>query len=155
MGQTSHLTEGTFMSHTITRPRRLAAGLVRMSGGSIMIITGTNLGDRASTVGGNPNVVVTSSTGPVAAGTGCQQQSGAAVLCTGVSSIRFSGGAGNDVFRNDTAVRSDQFGEAGNDQLIGGSGRDFLRGGGDADAAADKDGIDDCITEIESSTCEL
>jgi len=155
MGQTSHLTEGTFMSHTITRPRRLAAGLVRMSGGSIMIITGTNLGDRASTVGGNPNVVVSSSTGPVAAGTGCQQQSGAAVLCTGVSSIRFSGGAGNDVFRNDTAVPSDQFGEAGNDQLFGGSGRDFIRGGGDADAASGKAGIDDCLAEIESSTCEL
>ena len=72
-----------------------------------------------------------------------------------MSSIRFSGGAGNDVFRNDTAVRSDQFGEAGNDQLFGGSGRDFIRGGGDADAASGKAGIDDCLAEIESSTCEL
>jgi Ca2+-binding RTX toxin-like protein len=167
------------MSHTVTRSRRfsrIAAGLtvaaaatattllgaapasaatpilVRMSG-TTMIITGTTIGDRASTSGGNGTVTAVSSSSPVAAGTGCQQ-SGAGVLCTGVSSIRFTGRAGNDVFRNDTAVPSDLFGDAGNDQLIGGSGRDFIRGGGDQDAASGQAGNDDCIAEIES-TCEV
>ena len=118
-----------------------------------MIITGTTIGDRASTTGSTSAVIADSSSGPVAAGTGCQQQSGAAVLCSGVSSIRFSGRSGNDVFRNETAVPSDLFGEAGNDQLIGGSGRDFIRGGGDQDAASGQGGTDDCIAEI-VSTCE-
>ena len=94
------------MSHTTTRPRRfrrLAAGLtvaaaatattllgaapasaatpilVRMSG-TTMIITGTTIGDRASTSGNPDSVLAVSSSGPVAAGTGCQQSS-AAVLC--------------------------------------------------------------------------
>ena len=172
-----HLMEGNTMSHTTTRPRRLAAGLivaaaatattllgaapasaatsilVRMSG-TTMTITGTDAGDRATTSGNPSSVLVASTSGPVAAGTGCQQSSGTAVLCFGVSSIRFSGRDGNDVFHNETAVPSDLFGDAGNDQLIGGSGRDFIRGGGNSDAAGGGAGTDDCIAEIEA-LCEL
>ena len=171
-----HLMEGNTMSHTTTRPRRLAAGLivaaaatattllgaapasaatsilVRMSG-TTMTITGTDAGDRATTSGGNGTVSVASTSGSLAAGTGCQTIN-SAVFCTGVSTIRFTGRGGNDVFRNDTAVPSDQFGEAGNDQLIGGSGPDFIRGGGNSDAAGGGAGTDDCIAEIEA-LCEL
>ena len=43
--------------------------LVRMSG-TTMIITGTTIGDRASTSGNPDSVLATSSSGPVAAGTG-------------------------------------------------------------------------------------
>src|SRR4051812_14983913 len=45
------------------------------------------------------------------------------------TSVRFTGGAGNDVFRNSTSLPSMADGGAGNDVLSGGSGNDVLSGG--------------------------
>jgi Ca2+-binding RTX toxin-like protein len=46
-----------------------------------------------------------------------------------VKNILFHGGGGDDFFINATAVNSQAFGEAGDDSLIGGRGRNVLDGG--------------------------
>lgn len=46
-----------------------------------------------------------------------------------VDHIRFTGGTGDDVFANRTAIKSTAYGNDGNDRLVGGSERDVLRGG--------------------------
>jgi Ca2+-binding RTX toxin-like protein len=45
-----------------------------------------------------------------------------------VNRIRFHGREGDDKFTNDTGLPSTAYGEAGNDELVGGSGRDILIG---------------------------
>lgn len=46
-----------------------------------------------------------------------------------LSKVVFFGGAGNDMFANNTSIPSEAYGEAGNDMLIGGPGADELHGG--------------------------
>jgi len=59
-----------------------------------------------------------------------------------VNEIRFFGNGGHDLFVNDTSVRSFAFGQAGNDRLIGGSGRDLLMGGSGKDRLYGNAGAD-------------
>jgi Ca2+-binding RTX toxin-like protein len=59
-----------------------------------------------------------------------------------VNEIRFFGNGGNDLFTNDTSVRSAAFGQAGRDTLVGGSGRDLLNGGSEADVLRGRGGDD-------------
>jgi len=46
-----------------------------------------------------------------------------------VNKIRFGGGEGDDVFVNNTSIRSKAYGGIGNDLIIGGTARDHLYGG--------------------------
>ena len=50
-----------------------------------------------------------------------------------VTSVRFSGGDGNDVFTNRTGLRTTAHGDAGADRLTGGTGGDCLYGDAGAD----------------------
>ncbi len=59
-----------------------------------------------------------------------------------VTRIDFFGEAGNDSFVNDTPVACRAFGQAGNDNLVGGSGDDQLNGGDDADTLEGRAGND-------------
>ena len=59
-----------------------------------------------------------------------------------VREIRFFGNGGNDRFMNDTAIKSFAFGQAGNDTLGGGIGRDLLRGGSGDDRLNGSEGDD-------------
>jgi Ca2+-binding RTX toxin-like protein len=70
-----------------------------------------------------------------------------------VRAIVFSGGEGDDAFRNDTSTPSDLFGQLGNDRLSGGSGNDVIRGASGTDFAFGLGGFDSCIAENESG-CE-
>ena len=74
--------------------------------------------------------------------------------CRGVSKITFSGGSGDDTFRNNTSTPSSLFGFTGNDRLTGGSGNDRISGGSGADFAFGLGGTDDCTAETES-VCEV
>lgn len=62
--------------------------------------------------------------------------SGDRVRLRNVELLFMLGGAGNDVFTNNTAVNSLLNGLNGNDQLTGGAGRDFILGGGGLDSLA-------------------
>jgi Ca2+-binding RTX toxin-like protein len=57
-----------------------------------------------------------------------------------VRKVVFDGGAGDDVFRNLTAVSSEAFGGAGNDTLVGGTGNDLLDGGDGNDTLIERGG---------------
>ena len=59
-----------------------------------------------------------------------------------VERIVFSGGAGDDVFRNDTAVAAFARGGAGDDRLVGGAAADRLFGGGGDDLLLGRGGDD-------------
>ena len=59
-----------------------------------------------------------------------------------LNEIRFFGGDGDDVFSNFTSYVSVAYGEAGNDELNGGSANDFLFGGVDNDTLRGFDGSD-------------
>jgi Ca2+-binding RTX toxin-like protein len=59
-----------------------------------------------------------------------------------VASIYFRGYEGNDTFENKTSLRSEAYGDAGNDTLIGGSGSDTLRGGSGNDVLKGGSGND-------------
>src|SRR6476661_9853257 len=123
------------MSHTISRPgrfSRLAAGLtvaaaatattllsaapahaqpnsvsISTGGGSTMSISGTLFRDVLTATGGGSTVTLKDDSGIAitAIGPNCQSF-GATAQCTGVSTISFTGDAGNDVFNNETSRRS-------------------------------------------------
>ncbi|MFO0879343.1 MAG: calcium-binding protein [Gemmataceae bacterium] len=57
-------------------------------------------------------------------------------------SIRFTGGPGNDYFRNDTSIRCSARGNDGADVLIGGGGKDYLYGEGGGDRLEGRGGDD-------------
>jgi Ca2+-binding RTX toxin-like protein len=59
-----------------------------------------------------------------------------------VSSLSFTGGAGDDLFRNETNLPSVALGESGNDTLVGGSARDVFDGGDGDDFLQGGDGND-------------
>jgi Ca2+-binding RTX toxin-like protein len=61
---------------------------------------------------------------------------------TNVTGLYFSGGAGNDTFRNDSSLPATALGHSGNDHLVGGSGADMLDGGFDNDNLEGRDGSD-------------
>jgi Ca2+-binding RTX toxin-like protein len=174
--------KATTMSHTTTRPRRLArlaAGLAVTAGatattllgaspahaqgssvtasvtGGLMIVTGTQFGDNVSASGGFGTVSLSTLSTSLKAGTGCTQL-GAVVRCNGVSSISFSGLGGADKFDagqvRQTAVNAR--GGSGNDIFIGGSGSDRLSGGSGTDQADGRTGSDTCTAESEVR-CEL
>ncbi len=64
---------------------------------------------------------------------------------SGVSLIRFSGGANDDVFVNDTELPSAAIGGDGNDALTGGSANDTLHGGSGLDTILGSSGNDSII----------
>src|SRR5262245_17674825 len=59
--------------------------------------------------------------------------------------IYFNGYAGNDFFRNDTALDTVAFGQDGNDTLVGGSGNDYLHGGNGVDSLYGQSGNDSLL----------
>jgi Ca2+-binding RTX toxin-like protein len=59
-----------------------------------------------------------------------------------VKSILFNGGAGDDSFTNNTAIRSIAHGGAGNDHLTGGRGKDLLEGDAGNDVLDGRSGDD-------------
>jgi Ca2+-binding RTX toxin-like protein len=119
---------------------------------STVFVTGTASADSVTASGGNGTITLSSLLGPISAGPGCVQL-GATVRCSGVRAIVFSGGEGDDAFRNDTSTPSDLFGQLGNDRLSGGSGNDVIRGASGTDFAFGLGGFDSCIAENESG-CE-
>lgn len=66
----------------------------------------------------------------------------AAFAVDGVFSIYFQGGAGDDVFTNDTSLMSEVWGHDGNDTLQGGSNVDTIHGGEGDDQIFGGDGND-------------
>ena len=59
-----------------------------------------------------------------------------------VRGLLFDGRGGDDVFSNDTGLKSIAIGGAGNDVLIGGTGNDVLDGGAGDDILYGKEGAD-------------
>jgi Ca2+-binding RTX toxin-like protein len=111
--------------------RRVMAGEVYTAGGALNII-GT---------GGNDHVdVSTNATGTVAIvkfnGQTIQKST------AGLNRIEFRGGNGHDAFYNNTGVRANAYGEAGNDTLMGGAAGDYLVGGADNDYLSGRGGND-------------
>jgi Ca2+-binding RTX toxin-like protein len=122
-------------------------------GGNDMSVSGTTLADVYQFDGSGGTITVSSSSGPVTAGTGCTQVSASSVQCTGVSRIDAFGGLGNDTITNNTGVPMGVNGGSDNDTLVGGSGRDTLNGGFGVDSANGRGGFDTCSAEILTS-CE-
>jgi serralysin len=120
-----------------------------------MSISGTSFRDVLTATGGGSTVTLKDEAGIAITATGPNCQSfGATAQCSGVSTISFSGDAGNDVFNNNTSRRSTLNGGSGTDVLLGGSGDDSLFGGsGTADRAFGGAGSDLCIAEFEKD-CE-
>jgi Ca2+-binding RTX toxin-like protein len=167
------------MSHTASRPRRfdrLAAGLAVaaaatattllgpapayaatpvtvVKSGPLVNISGSPFDDGIIASGSNGVVTISSSLGPLTAGVGCVQL-GSAVPCTGIRDIHFSGGNGDDAFRNDTTYRATLNGNAGDDRLSGGSTGDYIDGGAGTDFAFGLGGFDHCTSAETVSSCE-
>jgi Ca2+-binding RTX toxin-like protein len=102
--------------------RDLPCGIM-LGGGGVVTIEGTNHGDRAevSPLGAGIRVTLDCGDNDIV--------DHVAVFGPGaVSQIIFRGLAGNDFFRNDTAVPTAAYGGAGDDYLRGGSGADKLVG---------------------------
>lgn len=121
--------------------------------GKVMRIAGSDVGEAVvvTNLGGVPTV--TNSLGSVQAGPGCTQL-GSAVRCgTAVTSIGYNGNAGDDSFRNDTALFVSAIGGTGSDRLSGGSANDKLVGGTGVDFLNGGGGTDSCDGENESA-CE-
>lgn len=111
-------------------PRQLLAGITFDAG--VISVEGTANADGAQVFNPQPDqvsVVIY----------GIEQQTFDAAT---VSKIVFTGHQGNDWFRNDTAIPTEAFGNAGNDKLIGGSGDDMLSGGNGNDQLLGNEGND-------------
>jgi Ca2+-binding RTX toxin-like protein len=105
--------------------RELPACGIMIGAGGVVTIEGTNQADRAEVSPWGPGIRVALDCGEN--GPGIDH---VAVFGPGaVSRVVFRGLAGNDSFRNDTAVPTEADGGAGNDYLRGGSGADKLSGG--------------------------
>jgi Ca2+-binding RTX toxin-like protein len=105
-------------------PRRLLSetpGSARLSASGTLLVTGTS---------GNDSLIARFNGGSVLASINGNQTS---FTRADVRRIAISGGAGNDVINNKTTLASTLAGEAGNDRLFGGRGRDTQLGGDGAD----------------------
>lgn len=126
---------------------------ISTSSASSMRIIGSDGGESIRIGTLNGFFTVSNSTGSVQAGAGCVQLGGV-VRCDGVTSLNYSGGGGDDTFRNDTSLRINSAdGGAGSDRLFGGPAGDRLRGGLGSDLVNGGGGTDFCEAEAESA-CE-
>jgi Ca2+-binding RTX toxin-like protein len=78
--------------------------------------------------GSGASLMVSDTSAPLAAGTGCSAQSAGEVTCAGVASITADLGAGDDMFHNNTDIPSSVRGGDGNDTIYGGGGDDSVLG---------------------------
>lgn len=119
---------------------------------SVMRIVGSDVGESVRVTSLNGAVTVSNTLGSVQAGLGCVQL-GAAVKCPGITFIGYSGGPGDDSFRNDTSLPTSANGGAGTDRYTGGPGQDRFAGGPGTDIVNGGNGSDTCDAESESA-CE-
>jgi Ca2+-binding RTX toxin-like protein len=132
-------------------PAYAATPVTVVKSGPLVNISGSPFDDGIIASGSNGVVTISSSLGT--AGVGCVQL-GSAVQCTGIRDIHFSGGNGDDAFRNDTTYRATLNGNAGDDRLSGGSTGDYIDGGAGTDFAFGLGGFDHCTSAETVSSCE-
>lgn len=103
--------------------RQLLAASALLSEAGILTLSGTAVGDTVEVALDGQNVRA------------LLNGTSRSFVATDVREILFYGFAGNDLFRNNTAIPSTAYGGAGNDQLHGGTGADRLDGGAGNDTA--------------------
>ncbi len=127
-------TQRNLSSYTSLENRNLLAGISFDSATGVVTISGSAAADAAQVNLVNTQIQVTVN------GIGTQNFAASAV-----TKVVFSGGDGDDWFRNNTAVPTQANGHRGNDTLIGGSANDVLRGGEDIDRIYGNNGNDSLI----------
>ena len=133
-------------------PAYAATPVIASVSNGTLNIKGSSFGDGVVASNSNGAFTLSTTTGSITAGTGCQQL-GTVVTCSGFDLMVFSGLLGDDTFKNDTSMRSFLSGGPGSDRITGGPGNDVIRGGDGSDFAFGRGGFDTCTAESESD-CE-